>query len=269
MHTSVEKAFVQFSTPLEGCVTSLYADVKQLLTVGIGCLCDPVSMALDLPWVLPDGSRPSRDEIARQWRLVKADATRLSKLHWKYAAPLTTMRLTDEGVLDVAIGRLRANEKVLRGYFPNWDLFPADAQLACCSMAWAVGAGFPQIFGNFRQAANAQNWIAAIAACGIRTDGNPGIVPRNAANKLCLANAQQTISQGFPLDALFWPGKAPSASQRDDALRVEAEQAAADHAARLDAITADLDVAGHAGRDIADYENGPNPAITDDDPVRA
>ncbi len=259
MHESVSEAFVRFSTPLEGCVTSLYPDVKQLLTVGIGCLCDPVAMALPLPWVLPDGNKPSTNEIARQWRLVKADAARLSKLHWKFAAPLTTMRLTDEGVLAVAKQRLLANEKVLRGYFPNFDLFPADAQLGIFSMAWAVGAGFPATFGNFRAAANAQNWTAAIAACGIRTDGNPGIVPRNAANKLCFANAVSVLAQGIPLDQLFWPGTAPSASQRDDALRVEAEQAAADHAPRLDAITADLDVAGHAGRDVADQDAEPAP----------
>src|SRR6478609_1125211 len=141
MHESVLEAFVRFSTPLEGCVTSLYPDIKGLLTVGIGCLADPVSLALPLPWVLPDGSQASQAEISAQWHALKAQAPRLSKLHWKYSAPVTTMRLTDEGVLEVARGRLLANEKILRGYFPNWDLFPADAQLACCSMAWAVGAG--------------------------------------------------------------------------------------------------------------------------------
>src|SRR6478609_3280131 len=229
MHQSVLDRFVDFTAPLEGVVRSMYLDIKGLVTVGIGCLVDPVSMALPLPWVLPDGSRPTDNEIAAQWRSLKAQQN-LSKLHWKYAEKVTTIRLTDEGVLEVARRRLLANEKVLRQYFPNWDLFPADAQLACCSMAGAVGAGFPQIFGNFRQAANAQNWTAAIAACAIRSDNNPGIVPRNAANKLCLANAQQVLSQGFPIDTLFWPGTAPSASQRDEALRTEAEIAAKEHA---------------------------------------
>lgn len=227
MHDSVSEAFVAFSTPLEGCVPSLYADVRQLLTVGIGCLCDPVSMALDLPWVLPDGSTPSRDEIATQWRALKAQALPMSKLHWSHAAKLTTMRLTPDGILTLASQRLLANEKILRSYFPNWDGFPADAQLACCSMAWAMGAGFPHTFGNFRAAANAQNWTAAIASCDIQTAGNPGIVPRNSANKLCLANAQASVTQGLPLETLFWPGTTPNASQRDEALRQEAELALA------------------------------------------
>lgn len=229
MHQSVLERFVDFSAPLEGVVRSPYLDIKGLVTVGIGCLIDPVQMAMTLPWVLPDGSAPTRDEIATQWRALKAQQN-LSKLHWKYAEKVTTIRLTDEGVLEVVRARLIANEKVLRGYFPNWDLFPADAQLACCSMAWAVGAGFPATFGNFRAAANTQNWTAAIAACAIRTDNNPGIVPRNAANRLCLANAQQVLSQGIPLDTLFWPGTAPSASQRDEALRNEAAIAAKEHA---------------------------------------
>lgn len=252
MHQAVSDRFVDFTAPLEGVVTSLYVDIHgakvppvPCVTTAIGCLVDPVASALALPWVMPDGSLASRDEIARQWQLVKDDAPSLSKLHWKYAAALTTIRLTDQGVLDVVRQRLLANEKVLRGYFPNWDLFPADAQLACCSMAWAVGAGFPKIFGNFRAAANAQNWASAIAACAIRTDGNPGVVPRNAANRLCLANAAASVAQGLPVETLFWPGTPPNASQRDQALRLEAELALANHAADY----------SRSGRDVADQDN--------------
>ena len=246
MHQSVIDKFVDFTAPLEGVVTSLYADVRGLLTVGLGCLADPVSMALSLAWVLPDGSTPSQAEIARQWHVIKGQAAAMSRLHWRYAAKLTTMRLTDQGVLDLATQRLLANEKILRGFFPNWDLFPADAQMACCSMAWAVGAGFPRIFGNFRAAANAQNWVSAVAACAIRTENNPGIVPRNAANRLCLSSAASVLAQGLPLGTLYWPGSAPNASQRDEQLRHEAQLALANHV---------TDIAGHAAQDIADYDS--------------
>lgn len=228
MHDSVVQAFVAFSSPLEGVCKNLYADVKGLLTTGIGCLVDPVSLALPLPWLMPDGSPASQNEIAKQWRDLKAqpamkDYPALSKT----VLGATTMRLTDAGVLALASQRLMANEKVLRTYLPNWDSMPADAQLACCSMAWALGAAFPHTFGNFRAAANAQNWTAAIAACEIQTNGNPGVVPRNAANRLCLANAQASVSQGLPIETLFWPGTTPNASQRDEALRTEAALALA------------------------------------------
>lgn len=228
MHQSVMDAFVPFSSPLEGVCKNLYADVKGLLTTAIGCLVDPMQMALMLPWVMPDGSPASQVEIARQWAAFKAqpglkDYPALSKT----VLGATTMRLTDDGVLRLVSQRLLANEAVLRGYFPNWDRFPADAQLACCSMAWAVGAGYPHTFGNFRAAANAQNWTSAMAACDIQTAGNAGIIPRNAANKLCLANAAAVVAQNLPLDVLHWPGTTPDASQRDQALRTEAELALA------------------------------------------
>lgn len=238
MHQSVIDAFTDFSVKFEGKVHWLYLDILGLVTTGVGNLVDPVQSAIPLPWVMPDGSPASANEIATQWRAIKARQD-LAKLHFSYAAKVTTMRLTDDGIASLVRSKLLANEKVLRGYFPNFDLMPADAQLGILSMSWALGAGFPHTFGNFRAAANAQKWIAAIAACGIRTDGNPGIVPRNSANKLCFANAASVLNQGLPLDSLFWPGTAPSPSQRDQAIQVEADEAAKAHAAALDKLTSD------------------------------
>jgi hypothetical protein len=224
MHPAVVEVFPRFSTPLEGLCRNLYADVKGLLTTAIGCLVDPMAMALPLPWVMPDGAPASQAEIARQWQAFKAQpGLKNYPALSKTVLDATTMRLTDAGVAQLVSQRLLANEKVLRGYFPNWDLFPADAQLACCSMAWAIGAGWPHIFGNLRDACNAQNWTTAIACCEIQTAGNPGVIPRNAANKLCFANAAAAIAQNLPLDVLHWPSATPDASQRDQALRQEAE----------------------------------------------
>jgi GH24 family phage-related lysozyme (muramidase) len=229
MWQSVIDSFTDFSVKFEGKVPHLYLDIKGLVTCGVGNLVDPVEAALPLPWVLPDGSHPSASEIAAQWRALKSRRD-LAKLHYRYAAAITTMRLTEDGIAQLVRSKLLSNEKVLRGYFPNWDLFSADAQLGISSMSWALGPGFPATFGNFKAAAVAQNWTGAVASCKIREDNNPGLVPRNAANRLCFANAQQVLSQGIPLDTLFWPGTAPSASQRDEALRSEADIAAKEHA---------------------------------------
>lgn len=220
MHQSVIDAFpLRFSAPLEGNVRSLYADVRGLLTVGIGCLADPLSSALALDWRMPDGSRATPSEIAKQWLAVKAQAPELAKRHWKYAADVTTMRLSDAGVIALAQQRLAANETHLRAAFSAWDSWPADAQLFACSMAWAVGAGWPAIFGNcsrilratppgFLLAATAPaNALPneAVAACDIRTTSNPGIVPRNAQNRLCLSNAQVVVDRGLDVSVLHWP----------------------------------------------------------------
>ena len=241
MHQSVLDRFVGFSVKFEGSVSSLYLDIKGLATVGVGCLCDPVSLALLLPWLMPDGSPASHEEIEKQWNVVKTQGN--PRLHWKYSAGLSTMRLTDAGVLQVADDRLKANEVILRRYFPHWDDLPADAQLCCCSMAWAVGAGFPAIFTNFTRLLNAGDYAGAIQACGIKTEGNPGIIPRNAANRLCLANAARSVKMGYPKEQLFWPGVPAEAEGADLSLKAQAELALAEHPPHFGWDSAGKDVA--------------------------
>jgi GH24 family phage-related lysozyme (muramidase) len=210
MHASVIAAWHSFSTPLEGRVLHLYADVKGLLTTGVGNLVDPVSLALELPWKLPDGSLASKPEIARQWNLVKAQSNYLSKRHYKFAAPLHTMRLTDDDIDALVVKRLAGNEVLLKKAFPKWDKWPADAQLAACSMAWAVGAGFPGIFKNFTKFANLDDWVSAKACSKIKTIGNPGVVPRNRNNELCFDNAATVHDLGLDKSVLHWPNAAPT-----------------------------------------------------------
>lgn len=206
MHESVHAKWHDFSTPLEGRVHSPYLDVKGLVTVGVGNLIDPVSEALKLPWKLPDGSLASKETVRADWQTLK-DRPDLAKLHWKYAAKLTTIRLTDEDIDALVDRRLRENETYLRATFHDWDRFPADAQLGILSMAWAVGAGFTQKFTNFTRAALKQDWVGAAVSCKIRTTKNPGVVPRNRHNELCFHNAATVLEQGLPIDVLHWPNK--------------------------------------------------------------
>jgi len=228
MYDSVKNAVVAFNSRFEGVCKNPYLDVKNLITTAIGCLADPVSLALPMPWMMPDGTPASQAEIARQWQALKSQPM-LS--HYpalsKTVLGATTMRLTDEGVLQIVSQRMLANEKILQSYFPNWSSLPADGMLGILRMRWALGAGFAHTFGNFRSAVNAQNWTGAIASCDIQATGNPGILPRTAANKLCFANAAAAIAQNLPLDVLHWPNATPNASQRDQALRQEAELALA------------------------------------------
>ncbi len=248
MRQSVIDRFVDFSSPLEGCTTSMYLDILGLVTVGIGCLCDPVQSALPLAWVLPDGSQPSAAVIAQQWRALKARQD-LAKLHWKFAEPITTIRLTQQGVIDLAKQRLLANERILRTYFPAWDEWPADAQLFASSMAWAVGAGWPHIFGNCTRFLLAGDWQNAALCAAIRTAGNPGVVPRNAQNLLCLANARAVTEQHLDPEQLFWPAAAHGG---DDVVANAASTELDRHAAQMAVDIADAAFAaysGHAGSD--------------------
>jgi GH24 family phage-related lysozyme (muramidase) len=206
MHRSTVDAFLKFTEPLEGRVAYMYLDIKELITTGVGNLIDPVAAALDLPWKI-EGRLATKDEIQRDWEALKA-RRELAKRHHKFAAEVTRVRLEPADIDALVLGKLKANERFLKKAFPEWDQFPADAQLGICSMAWALGAGFSKTFKNFARAANQQDWEAAKTACKIKSDDNPGIVPRNAENERCFVNAAFVRSHALPLDALHWPNSA-------------------------------------------------------------
>jgi GH24 family phage-related lysozyme (muramidase) len=214
---SVINAWHAFSTPLEGRVHWMYLDILGLVTAGVGNLADPIGLALIMPWVMPDGSPAPHDQIRRDWTALKAQQ-QLKKLHYKYAANVTKVRLTDAGIDAMVAKKLEQNALYLRQtYFPDWNKWPADAQLGALSMAWAVGPGFPTKFGNFTRFAKEQKWLEAMASCKIRetnADGSPnaGIVPRNRANRLCFANAETVRRGGMDPEVLHWPNEAPTKS---------------------------------------------------------
>lgn len=215
MHKAVVDRWHEFSEPLEGRVHSMYLDVKGLVTTGVGNLIDPVGAALRLPWKHPDGTAATDSEIRDQWLTLKGQQE-LKKLHWKYAAKVTTLRLTDQDIDALVVNKLFENEKALRKAYPNWDDFPADAQLGCLSMAWAVGAGFPAIFKNFSGFAVKQDWVAAKVCCKIKTDNNPGVIPRNRNNELCFDNAATVMQYGLDRSRLHWPKKADIAEPKTE-----------------------------------------------------
>ena len=222
LHPSVLKQFLAFTKPLEGFTTNPYLDVKGLLTIGAGCLIDPPESAIGLGWVLLDGT-PARQRVAlAQLKSLKAQPG-LAHYPWNSPAVLnaTRIRLTEQGVLDLADARLRAAVAFLIKYFPKLASWPADAQLCACSMAWAVGAGWPPIFGHAEHSLQASppRFLEAIlhapdpmhpglflpAEIDISTKGNPGIVPRNAQNELLLSNAQIVQDNELDITVLHWP----------------------------------------------------------------
>jgi len=221
MHQQVVAAWRGFTEPLEGYVQCMYPDIKGLITTGCGNLIDPKPAAMGLPWKHgPAGALATQAEISAAWDAVKAFGRGWKQpMHWKYAAKLTDLRLDNSDIDRLVTSKLLENEAYLRRTFTRWDVFPADAQLGILSMAWAVGPGFTRIFGNFTAAALAENWDGCVAACAIRTDGNPGVVPRNARNRLCFANAALVKRAGADVSQLHWPEAytGPTADEHADA----------------------------------------------------
>lgn len=209
LHASVVEAWPRFSEPFEGRVAGMYLDIKALATCAVGILIDPIALALPLPWKRDaDGLPASEFEVRDAWHRLKARPD-LAKRHVSHARALTGLHLDDADIDELVADKLASNaEFVTTHYFHDFPAFPADAQLAIMSMAWAVGPGFPTKFPLFTACIIKQDFEGAIEHCKIREDGNPGVVPRNRANRVCFANAEIVKRCGLASDILRWPNVA-------------------------------------------------------------
>lgn len=191
MHPDVSAKFFDWSRTFEGYTNWMYLDVKGLVTIGVGNLIDPVAQALRLPFVRHDGTPASRGDIAAEWCAVKDDRS-LARKGARAARAVTALRLPEAAVRTLVAERLAANEAHLsRSYFPDFGTWPADAQLATLSMAWALGSGFPRSWPLLRGALARRDFASAADNCLIRETGNPGVRPRNEANQMLFRSAAQ------------------------------------------------------------------------------
>lgn len=184
MQQAVVNAWCPFNRALEGWVSWMYLDVKGLVTTGMGNLIDPIDTALALPWSDGNGQPASQDDIAAEWSRVKAD-TRLASAGAMAAGRPTQLRLADEDIEALVLAKLDSNVVILsrqHGFaeFENW---PADAQLAALSMAWAMGPAFPEKYPHFSAATAAGDFKTAAAECEMDASANAGLVRRNDANR--------------------------------------------------------------------------------------
>lgn len=200
------ESYHAFSAPMEGRVPTMYCDCLGLITTGVGNLINTPSEAEALPWKLHDGSRADLADVRADWNKLHDGAQHYAKLKWTVYANTMRCHLEDAAIDALVRRTLAANEVTLRKRFDQWDSFPADAQLAIMSMAWAVGAGFYAKFPMLSRCIDAQDWDGCIANCKIREEGNPGVVPRNAANRFCFHNAALVKKLGVDTDTLYWPG---------------------------------------------------------------
>ena len=217
MRAIVATRWRAFNTPLEGVVSFMYQDVKGLITIGMGNLIDPISTALGLPFkkrnkpgVTNPGALATRAEIEAEWNLIKSKSELAKKGH-RACDPLCTLELDDAAIDALILSRLQQNERILKGQkaFAKFDDWPADAQLALLSMAWAMGAGFASGWPKFRAACEKLDFDEAAENCKMSEAGNPGVRPRNAANRQLFKNGAAVLageSDGYySKDILYFP----------------------------------------------------------------
>jgi GH24 family phage-related lysozyme (muramidase) len=201
LRASVRRDFYRFTKRFEGEISFFYLDVRYLVTICIGNLCDPVERALSLPMVRKDGTPATRAEIAADWQKVKSDRS-LAKRGWTAARDVAELRLPATAFEPLVTSRLNANAADLALQLPDFALWPAPAQLAICSWAWAVGSRkeFPKMFA----ALGARDFAGAAAECRIDETDNAGVIGRNVSNKALLLMAAEVGDDGDP-DALVMP----------------------------------------------------------------
>lgn len=220
MKASVLAAFPSFSTKFEGRLPYMYTDVKGLVTTGIGNLIDPLPSALVLPWKHADGSGASRDEITSEWQTIKNAWPGIQSAATR---SIVTLHLDPSDIDWLVAEKAKANEAYLRSRFPDFDYWPADAQLALHSMAWAMGPAFK--FPKFEAAAQKQEFATAAIESHMNAAGNAGLVPRNAANVILFNNAEAVVRAGGDREVLYYPNSV-TASQIPPAGGSKAKQIA-------------------------------------------
>lgn len=213
MYDSVKAYFIKFTTQFEGRVNYMYLDIKGLVTIGIGNLIDPIDLALPLPFVFKNNPSmsASQDDITQEWNLIKSHPE-LAQEGAQAADPLTKLMLTDDNIDKLVIDKLLQNEtKLINGTseFASFQSWPADAQLGLLSMAWAMGPAFAQggKWPSFRQAIANGDWATAANQSQMNETGNPGLHPRNQADKILFNNAAKVSQQNLDFSVLHYPAE--------------------------------------------------------------
>src|SRR5271154_2357213 len=111
MFPAVQSNFPAFSAKFEGRVPYMYVDVKQLVTVGVGNLIDPVAVAQALPFrfknrpgIAAPGSPATPDQIGQEWQTIKNDLSLATK-GYKACEPITQLELSDDAIDALIFGR--------------------------------------------------------------------------------------------------------------------------------------------------------------------
>lgn len=221
---SVRDGFLGYTAPLEGeAVPHMYVDVIGLVTCAYGNLIDgsqgksatPWAPALVLPWRWPDGGLASTDQIKADWVRLKSHEAILRRRGLATQATYTNVRLTEDACKALALETLDTMARHLeRAHFPEFATYPADAQLGILSLAWAAGSDWPRKFPRCKAAVLARDWLTAVREGQLSTIAadkktpNPGVIPRNRAQRLCFANAYGVELAGADPEPLHWPNDA-------------------------------------------------------------
>jgi hypothetical protein len=181
------------------------------VATGFGITFMKVSDATALDWLYREAGGASKAQIEADYAAIQKRtdlAGGPGKPHKMGGDPvwktLTGCRLTKDGLKKGVIRLLKGKLAKLRMDFPEFDEWPADAQLAAVSVQWAgdVKSGWPKL----TKACRAQDWEAASKQCTFQVtkDTNAFLALRSKRQVILFRNAQR-VKDGEALpDHLNW-----------------------------------------------------------------
>lgn len=211
----VHERWFNINAPLEGVVAWMYLDIKGLVTTGVGNYLPDARYASTLPWVRKDTlAEASQQEVMDEYGMLESRKD-LAKLGHTACAGITRLRLTGEGMHKLVMSKFNANAVLLKKRYPDIDTWPAAAQVAVSSLAWACGPHYK--FPKLDEALAARDWGAAAVQIHMNeyTTGphgeqikNAGLVPRNKMNKALMLEALAVETLKLDPSELHWPKEA-------------------------------------------------------------
>ncbi|MFK0124292.1 peptidoglycan-binding protein [Streptomyces nigra] len=218
MHQSVRDYWIRFNDPLEGRVNFMYLDVKGYVSTGIGNKidqtardnsaptaqerADSLAAAGRLRWLVNDTGRDATsEEIAAEWDTVKSRMDLAPLGHGRFAPPLTRLHVDNDEIDRHVFEKLHEMESVLVGRtgFGAFASWPANAQLATLSMAWAMGPKFR--FPKFQGHVGSRNWVGAADECHFTPDVGT-IIIRNRLDRAHFLMSRDVEEQGLPREQI-------------------------------------------------------------------
>lgn len=204
VHPAVVGRWLVYTRRYEGCERSFYRCVANKVTIGDGCIAEPIELAFKMPLRrLGDGQLASREEIRAEWEKIKNAPGLDTQGAWG-ARKLAKLYLPPEAIETLTWERFRATANDLAHRYPGFPAWPAAAQLATLGMAWALGTEkLQRLFVRWGRAVAAEDWGGAAAECKILEDGNAGVINRNLANRALFLFAAESDPEDLPP----WVGK--------------------------------------------------------------
>ena len=122
---------------------------------------------------------------------------------YRLCEPETDLELNDANRWQLFLTKSQATISQLRRFFPEYDTWPADAQLGLMAMAWGLGPAFPSRWPRFSAACRKKDFDAAAADSRI----SDWRVERNEASLRLFTNAARVLANPghYTLSVLYYP----------------------------------------------------------------